>query len=166
MKHSVADRVSQQFSEFMSNRPHHHTLFCGLTRFCPHCCCSSINSSDSVLPLDGPKVEILFLKTFQLINVCTYVYYIYPIDVDLQERLLDSIVMLAVSEMGTLSNSLPMQLLTCIIKHLLPYFPSPLLKTLGITQIKVMHYPKLEDNGFLHNGIPTNNPTFEPHHLT
>ena len=106
MKHSVADRVSQQFSEFMSNRPHHHTFFCGLTRFCPHCCCSSINSSDSVLPLDGPKVEILFLKTFQLINVCTYVYYIYPIDVDLQERLLDSIVMLAVSKMGTLSNSL------------------------------------------------------------
>ena len=53
-----------------------------------------------------PKVEILFLKTFQLINVCTYVYYIYPIDVDLQERLLDSIVMLAVSKMGTLSNSL------------------------------------------------------------
>ena len=105
-KHSVADRVSQQIGEFLSNRPHHHTLFCGLTRFCPHCCCSSINSSDSVLPLDGPKVEILFLKTFQLINVCTYVYYIYPIDVDLQERLLDSIVMLAVSKMGTLSNSL------------------------------------------------------------
>lgn len=148
----------------MSNRPHHHTFFCGLTRFCPHCCCSSINSSDSVLPLDGPKVEILFLKTFQLINVCTYVYYIYPIDVNLQERLLDSIVMLAVSKMGTQLTNAVVDMYN--FKHLLPYFPSPLLKTLGITQIKVMHYPKLEDNGFLHNGIPTNNPTFEPHHLT
>ena len=102
-KHNVADRISQQFSEFLSNRPHHHTFFCRLTRFCPHCCCSSIYSSDSALPLDGwPKVEILLpvswnLPTHWYFHICTLYL---PLLISREGCLI--LVILAVSKMGTL----------------------------------------------------------------
>ena len=74
----------------------------------------------------------LFLKTFQVI-VSTYVYYVYtPIDVDLQEKLLDSSHASCERDWETLQ-----QLTNATVDiNLLPYFPSPLLRTLGITQTR------------------------------